>query len=102
MWLVKYYESSFSLLFFLRFGKFNLKNLLFLQVGDLMRSMTLLAYKSMEGSLEEVRFLFTFTSVWDILGPLRAVFGDPWKSLCYVRNSSEDSELRLAVFHSLC
>ena len=25
-----------------------------LQVGDLMRSMTLLAYKSMEGSLEEV------------------------------------------------
>ena len=80
-----------------------LKNLLFfLQVGDLMRSMTLLAYKSMEGSLEEVRFLFTFTSVWDILGPLRAVFRDPWKSLCYVRNSSEDSELRLAVFYSLC
>lgn len=27
-----------------------------LQVGDMMRSMTLLAYKSMEGSLEEVQF----------------------------------------------
>ena len=63
-----------------------------------MRSMTLLAYKSMEGSLEEVRFLlFTFTSV---LGPLRAVFGDPWK--CCVRNSSGDSALPLAVFFSLC
>ena len=31
-----------------------LRLLAVLQVGDLMRSMTLLAYKSMEGSLEEV------------------------------------------------